>query len=360
MARSYAYVRAGIVCRNMVYLTCWKGAAVGVIDAIADGCFAVARRPWVLLPLVLLDLLYWLGARLSVAPLLDGPIALLEWAARQAAAAPDAGAQSAQAATDLAAQIAELRAAGGQGNLLELLAIGQSPLLPKLAGEEVGRPWGGGVLDLGSGWLTALAGLGLIVAGLLWFAVALAIVGALVRDEALRPGALARRAWRIWGHLIALAGLLVGATVFLAVPLAILAALLQLLGLSPGVPVLLAIVPVLLAWLFLSRTTDAMAVSDAGPLRAIKLSVMVVRRNFWPMLRLFAAGWLISVGFPIAWAFLARQAAGVPLAIIGNAYLNTGLLAAAMILYRECAAALDRPAAPAGPPRQGPPTAGRD
>jgi hypothetical protein len=113
--------------------------------------------------------------------------------------------------------------------------------------------------------------------------------------------------------------------------------------------------PVLVAWLYLSRTTDAIAVSDAGPLRAIKLSVTVVRRNFWSMLRLFAAGWLISSGFPIAWAYLAQQTAGVPLAVVGNAFLNTGLLAAAMIFYRERLAALDQPAGAGGSQRQSPP-----
>jgi hypothetical protein len=330
---------------------------VGVIDAIAEGCFAVARRPLVLLPLVLLDVLYWLGARLSVDPLLDGPIAFLEWAQRQSAADPNG--QSGPSAADVAAQVALLRESGQQIDLLEILAIGQSPLMPKLAVDQVGRPWGVGVIDLGSGWLTILSMLGLIIVGLLWFALTLAVVGMLVRDDTPTPVELVRRVLRFWGRLIVLGLLLVAAVLFLGVPLLVLAGLLQFLGLSPGGPLLLVAFPVLVAWLYLSRTTDAIAVSDAGPFRAIKLSVTVVRRNFWSMLRLFAAGWLISSGFPIVLAFLARQTAGVPLAVVGNAFLNTGLLAAAMIFYRECLAALDQPAGAAEQQRQSPPPTDR-
>lgn len=327
---------------------------MGVIDAIAEGCFAVARRPFVLLPLVLLDLLYWLGARLTIDPLLDGPIALLEWTQRQAAADPNV--QSVPTAAEVAEQVALLRESGQQIDLLELLAVGQSPLLPKLFGEEVGRPWGVGVLSLGSGWLTALGMIGLVVVGLLWFALTLAVVALLVREDTPTVAEFARRVLRFWGRLLVLGLLLIAAVLFLGVPLLVLSGLLILLGLSPGAPLLLIAFPILIAWLYLSRTTDAIAVSDAGPFRAIKLSVTVVRRNFWSMLRLFAAGWLISSGFPLVWAYLARETAGVPLAVVGNAFLNTGLLAAAMIFYRDRLAALDQPAGAADQQRQAPPT----
>ena len=327
---------------------------MGVIDAIAEGCFAVARRPWVLLPVVLLDLLYWLGGRLSAEPLFAGLIALLEWAQRQNAAA-DPGNAAVPSAAEVAEQIALLREMGQQVDLFWLLSIGQSPLLTQLTSEQIWRPWGAGVIDLGSGWLTALCAIGLVFAGVLWFALTLAVVGMLVRDEVPRPKELARRVVRYWGWLLVLGGLLIAAIIFLGVPLLVLAGLLQLLGLSPGGPLLLIGIPVLLGWIFLSRTTDALAVSDVGPFRAIKLSVTVVRHNFWAMVRLFLAASLLSFGFPIAWAFVARQTAGVPLAVVGNAFLNTGMLAAVMIFYRERLAALQQPAGAAGQQRQAPP-----
>lgn len=327
---------------------------MGVIDAIADGCFAVARRPLVLLPLVLLDLLFWSGVRLSADPLADGPVALVEWTQRQSLAA-DSTVQSGLSAADAATLIAEMRSAAQQADLLGTLGVGQNPLLPKLTTEQIGRPWGTGVVDLGSGWLTILAVLGLLIAGLLWLAVTLAVVATLVRDDTPTPGELVRRVLRCWGRLILLGLLLVGVALFLGVPLLVLAGLLQALGLSPAGPLLLIGLPLLLGWVFLWRTTDAIAVSDVGPFRAIKLSVTVVRHNFWAMVRLFLAASLISLGFPFAWAFVAQQAAGVPLAVVGNAFLNTGLLAATMIFYRERLAALERPAGVAGQQRHLPP-----
>ncbi len=327
---------------------------MGVIDAIAEGCFAVARKPWVLLPLVLLDSLYWLGGRLSVVPLLSGPIALLEWSQRQNAAMLDPSGQSNPGAAEVAEQIAQLREVGGQVDLLGLLSLGQSPLLTKLSDDKVARPWGVGVIDVGNGWLTLLCICGLVLVGLLWFALTLAVVGMLVRDETFAPRVFARRTVRFWGRLLVLGLVLVGALIFLGVPLAILAGLLQLLGLNPSVPLLMLIFPLLLGWLFLARTTDAIAVSDAGPLRAIKLSVLVVRRNFWATVGLFAAQTWISLGFPIAWAYVARETAGVPLAVVGNAFLNTGLLAAAMIFYRDRLAAIEQPPKVAQPPPQPP------
>ena len=315
---------------------------MGVIDAIAEGCLAVARRPWTLLPLVLLDVLYWLGARFSPEPLANALIAFQAWLARQYVASDPSG-QFAATPADIAASTEGFRAFGQQFDLFWLLSIGQNPLLAQLPGDQIGRPLGTGVIDLGSGWLTALCALGLILAGVLWFALTLAVVGMMVRDELLAPAALVRRVFVYWGRLMVLGVLLVAVCLFLGVPLLMLGGFLALLGLSPFTPILLALLPVLLAMIFLSRTTDAIAVRDAGPFSAIKLSVRVVRQNFATMLRLFIAGWLITAGFPLVWAYLARQTAGVPLAVVGNAYLNTGLLAAAMILFRERLNALENP-----------------
>jgi hypothetical protein len=80
---------------------------------------------------------------------------------------------------------------------------------------------------------------------------------------------------------------------------------------------------------------DAIVVSDAAPVRAIKLSYGVVRNNFWPALVFIGAYALIRSGMPAALQVLNGAWWGVPLAVIGNAYIATGLVAAAMIFYRD-------------------------
>jgi len=82
---------------------------VGVIDAIADGCFAVARRPYVLIPPVALDLWYWLGERFTPAPLVE---AFLRLAAAVQQAQP-----SPQEAVLTPAQVEAFRAVEGDFNL---------------------------------------------------------------------------------------------------------------------------------------------------------------------------------------------------------------------------------------------------
>ena len=127
----------------------------------------------------------------------------------------------------------------------------------------------------------------------------------------------------------------------LGMPLLILSGLLVIIGMSPGILVLVTLLPLLLLYVHLSLAPEAIVVSDVGPFEGIKLSIRVVRRNFWPMFGLLAATILIEQGFSLGWSLLTRQAAGVPLAILGNGFVGTGLTAAAMFFYRERLLALE-------------------
>ncbi|HET8631937.1 MAG TPA: hypothetical protein VFL91_31310 [Thermomicrobiales bacterium] len=298
---------------------------MGVIDAIADGCFAVARRPYVLIPPVALDLFYWLGDRLTARPLID---ALIGSAQRGGTADP--------------ATIDGLRAFEHDSNLFSLLALGMKALLPALTSDQVARPWAQGTLDLGAWPLVLLGALGLVVLGLLALAFYLAGLAQLVRGEPFDLGQLARRAPVYWLRLLGLGALVIGALILLGLPLLFCTAVLLLVGANPAPLVLLFFVPVLWLYCYLALAPEAIVISDVGPLRAVKLSFRVVRRNFWPMIGLLAATLLISQGFPFMWELFTRQVVGVPLAIVGNAFLGAGLTAAAMYFYRERLALLDK------------------
>lgn len=314
----------------MVQLCCWKGAGVGVIDAIADGCFAVARRPVVLVPVVALDLLYWLGGRVTPAPLTNGLVRLVELAQQQS-----------PGASDPSDTIDSLRALGQSENLLALLSLGQKPLLPLLAADGIGRPWGTGTIETGH-WAVVLAlALLFAVLGLFWLAVALSALAPLVRGEPFEPLTILRRVPRCWLRLLGLCAIILAGLFLLGMPLLILSGLMAVLGINPAVLVLVTILPLMVLYIHLALAPEAIVVSDVGPFEAIKLSIRVVRRNFWPFFGLLAATLLIEQGFPLAWGLLARQPAGVPLAIVGNGFVGTGLAAAAMFFYRERLTALE-------------------
>ena len=317
-------------------------ASMGVIDAIAEGCFAVARRPYLLLLPVLLDLFYWVADRLTAAPLVEALIALLGRGGAADAATVDG-----------------LRALERDSDLFALLALGVQALLPLLEPGAVARPWPQGTLDLGAWPLVVLIGLALALAGLFALALYLSGLGQLVRGEAFDLRRLAGRAPVYWLRLLGLIGIVVGALLLVGMPLLVLAGVLTVLGANPGPLLLLLFVPVVWIYCFLALAPEAIVVSDAGPLRAIKLSVRVVRRNFWPVLGLLGATLLISQGFPVLWQALARQLPGVPLAIAGNAFLATGLTTAAMYFYRERVQALDERAEGRGQTAEGPRAEGR-
>jgi hypothetical protein len=303
---------------------------VGVIDAIADGFFAVAKRPLVLFPVVSLDLLYWGGGRLTIAPLTNGLIALLEGVGGQV-----------PAGTDLNATIESLRVIERGSDLLALLALGQKPLLPRLDPAQIAHPWGSGVIDAGNGALTLLLALVLLLAGLLWLAVSLTLVAPLARGEPLAPRVLLRQIPRCWFALLGFGAIVAAGVALLFLPLVILAAVIEALGLSAAPLALLVVLPLLLLYACLALTPEAIAMRQVGPLRAIKLSVLVVRHNFWRTIGLLTAIILVDQGFPVALGLLARQTAGVPLAIVGNAFIGTALLAAGMFFFRERLAALE-------------------
>ncbi len=301
---------------------------MGVIDAIADGCFAVVRRPWVILPLVLLDLFYWLGGRLTITPLTDGMIRLLELSRQQNPTGPDP-----------TETIATFRSLGQTTDMFGLLALGQHPLLRALTTpDEVARPWGVSVLNPGHWLVVGALSVVLVAFGLLWLACSLAVLVPLVQAESFSVSQLLR----YWMRLLGLVSLLIIGFSILFMPLLIAMTILSLIGLGAVSAFFLFLLPFVLLYVyfFLSFAPEAIVVSNVGPLQAMKLSVQVVRRNFWATFRFVAATNLVALGLPYGWQVLTRQVVGVPIAIVGNGLLMTGFIVGGMLFYRERVAAL--------------------
>jgi hypothetical protein len=76
-------------------------------------------------------------------------------------------------------------------------------------------------------------------------------------------------------------------------------------------------------------------VGEQGPLRAIYTSFNVVRRNFWGTLGFLVISLVISLGSGVIWHRLVGTTIGLVVAIVGSAYIGSGLLAARMAFFRE-------------------------
>jgi len=113
---------------------------------------------------------------------------------------------------------------------------------------------------------------------------------------------------------------------------------LALIGmLSPQLALLFASITLGLAtWVSFYATfvLSAMVVNDAPVLRAVWNSIGVILRNFWPTLWLFILINLIGGGLTILWHQISHGA-WTGLAIVGNAYVGTSLIAASLLFYQD-------------------------
>jgi hypothetical protein len=69
--------------------------------------------------------------------------------------------------------------------------------------------------------------------------------------------------------------------------------------------------------------------------------MQIVRHFFLQTLGLLLLITLITVGLNVVWAMLAENGAGLLLALVGHAYVGSGLVAARQVFYRDRLAELD-------------------
>jgi hypothetical protein len=305
-----------------------------VIETLSAGYTAVNRQLWVLMLPILLDVFLWLGPHVSYSPLV-GPVVTqaAEWT-RQVALGPRRGpALNAALVGSLDDGRQWLITRTDEVNGLNVLAWGPIPV-PSLATV----PSATDELAFVSGWLEGLAllaactALGLLLGG--WFYAGLADASSGARGGPLAAG---RGAPRAVIDVLGLVGVLLGTALLLGVPVLLLIGFTALV--SPPVAILggaLVGAGLLFAAVHLFFAVPAIFVSNAGPLAAIQGSVGVVRRHLRPSVALIVLTWLILAGMAQVWDVLGANLQapfGVALAILGNAYVASGLIAAGMIFY---------------------------
>jgi hypothetical protein len=182
--------------------------------------------------------------------------------------------------------------------------------------------------------------LALELVGTLVGVVYLGVIAQQIRDGRLSLALLARRVWRYWLSILG----------FFVLAIAVLCVISLIVGIAVGLVAVVAPPVGSFLWLlvtalaqiagvlfliYLFFLTDAIVVSEVGPIRAAVSSARVVANNFWSSVGFIGLVYVISLGMQIIWSALAQNPIGTVIAIAGNAYIASGLAAASMLFYKN-------------------------
>jgi hypothetical protein len=295
-----------------------KPRNVSLVDTLSAGYRTLNRRPMVLAIPAALSAYLWLGAPLSLGPVADE----LHLALSDVAGALGAE-QAAREELVRGLLASDLRVALAWLNFVPVLA-------PR--GDVVGA----GVIGL-SGPLELIVALVLVnLLALLVSSFFLTTLGEALQGERGQIWARLRRSGRVARDiclaLLALAGVgLILALPFLAISVIVIAIL-------PGATLLVLLswyIALFWAYVYTGFAPEAIALGRAGPLRALYKSVHVVRRDLGGTLGLLLLSFVIASGLGVVWRQLAVSPPGLAIAILGSAYVGSGLAAARLQFYRD-------------------------
>ena len=309
---------------------------LSVLNALGLGYEAVVRALWVLLVPLGLDFFFWLGPHISIHTLFERLIVAMG----QTALDPDLQ----QSWDEVRRFLSEV---GNNVNLLSLLAtdfigIRLLPIptlkafeLPQSSEQELAQVGQANLIVIDSAAQAFLIGSGLLVLGLLVGSLFLTLIADRVRiGEARRS--LPRRVVYNWLRLALFAVMLFAFYFFVGVPFMLAVTIASLIHVALGFLVILAGWTVTF-WLLvlLSFVVYAIALREDGVLLAIWHSANVVRRNLLSTFGLVLLSNLIVAGTAVIWQSVEVSWLGNVLAIVGNAFVGSGLVAASFLFYQD-------------------------
>lgn len=294
----------------------------GVIDTIGLGYTRLIARPWIVLGPILLDLYLWLGLRITA-----GPLAIK-------------AAETIRPLDRIGNSIADISERQGAFNLSELLSlqlftIRMPTFLTGLVSDESVRlaNWKPELSD-SPWWLLAILTPLLLAAGYLIGSAFLLAVGDVARDRTPRFNlrAILVAGYRLWLWVLASFGLLI----LISWPLIVTQGVLIFTGSGPIVfLIFLMFLPAGVAFVLFYFSAYAIVLDDATPAESFRASYRVVRAYGWQSLAFIVSYMVVTGGFPFVWRLLVTEPPGTLIAIVGNAFVSTGMIVAGMIYYED-------------------------
>lgn len=306
---------------------------MGVIETLSDGFDRLRKRAWLALVPVFIDMALWFAPRLSIDRLLR------RWLP-SAAEVAELGEPYVQLVEASRTFLADPNARTNVSAVFSLRAISLPGLVGTVATPAPPVALAESAIEV-SNWLVLVgwvAGLGLL--GLLAGCAFLALLAQEARDEPLNISHALLVGVRSWLRVTAL--LLAGGCVVAVLGLGVILFAVVLSSFSPRIGgVVLSGLAVSAAWtsayvgvVFFFFVRSAV-LDDLGVLRSLWSALNVVHRNLLPVLGFVILFSLIQAGLMLVWGRLSSSLAGTLLAMVGNAYVSTGLVLASLVFYRD-------------------------
>lgn len=305
---------------------------MNIIDALTAGFNTIARRLWLILIPVALDVYLWQGPKLSIAGLVERLEPLLTPQANMELSKTDA--------YNLAMSREAFIEMGESFNLFSLLSNTFLGVPNLLVVSPQGLNQSQATIEVANGWI----GLGLVVAFVLVSVVIacffLELIAQTVRDGRVSLENMLQRVLSVSGRVVALGIILLLIILVLVLPVSIFLTLVALV--SQGVAImLLGMFSLMVFWgsimvmVYLFYVIYDLLINETGLLQSVWNSVMMVRRNLWPTLGLILLTNVLSAGLMLVWQRLTFASWGMAIAILGNAFIGSGLVAAIMVFYMD-------------------------
>jgi hypothetical protein len=310
---------------------------LGVIGCLTAGFEVLSRSAWLVAPPVLLDLLLWLGPRLSISPLMARLIGALQ-------GYPPVDPEMAR---QMATALDLLRQLGEQSNLLLLLGIfplvGLPSLLSGRAPEPVSPLGVPRVVPVGDVMLLFTSVAVLVPVGITLGFLYLSAIAGRVHHFWPDSGQSVQTARRIGGRAVLkflrtgafAAVLIVGGAAYVSVLMVLVAigtaisqflgALIWLLGIGSGT----------YAAIHLLFVVHGVLLGGRGLLRAMWDSILMLRVQFTSVLGLWLLVLVIEQGLGFVWSLPSSDSWSTLVGVVGNACVATGLTVATFVFYRE-------------------------
>lgn len=317
------------------------GTTAGVIDTIADAVTFVIQRPWLMIVPIVIDLILWLVFRVTMGPLLDNLIRLMETSQVEGSAEiieqlRENGDQV-MIGDYLGAFVPTLFTGMSLDTIMGILMMFVAPDGFGIPRSDIYEPWQNGLVDTivpSSAGMVTLIWLGsMLVSSIAMIVFRVPIVRA-VRGT--KPVSLGAEMARGWINFVMYLALLVVIAMISLVPLALLAALVPVLGISAAFLTSFALLIFGgMLGVYSLFAVDAMLVHRTSPINGFRMSIAVGRAYFGQVARFALTSLFIMLATLRLWSELSGTAPGFIVSLFGSAFIGTVLAAASLFFYTD-------------------------